>query len=142
MLIVACIGIGATGFFSFVQRRGSRRCIDFYWDSKNFVRTFDINMTYYDSSAWQTPGRQASWEQPPPPSRSGTFLAFENVGLGTWLTTVQGLARQCCARTPRPLLANSKVRILNPKNSSAMHWFGAPNRQESPANDSRGRKSP
>ncbi|OCL07811.1 hypothetical protein AOQ84DRAFT_377349 [Glonium stellatum] len=29
-------------------------------------------MSYYDNAAWPAPGRQPSWEQPPPPSRSGT----------------------------------------------------------------------
>jgi len=28
-------------------------------------------MSYYEPQAWQAPVRQASWEQPPPPSRSG-----------------------------------------------------------------------
>ncbi|MCJ1307628.1 hypothetical protein MMC25_001275 [Agyrium rufum] len=28
-------------------------------------------MSYYDLQPWQSPARQASWEQPPPPSRSG-----------------------------------------------------------------------
>jgi len=28
-------------------------------------------MSYYDNQAWQAPTRQQSWEQPPPPSRSG-----------------------------------------------------------------------
>jgi hypothetical protein len=29
-------------------------------------------MAYYSESNWPAPGRQASWEQPQPPSRSGT----------------------------------------------------------------------
>lgn len=29
-------------------------------------------MSYYEPQAWQLPARQGSWEQPPPPSRSGT----------------------------------------------------------------------
>lgn len=29
-------------------------------------------MSYYDNASWPAPGRQPSWEQPPPPSRSGT----------------------------------------------------------------------
>ncbi|KAI9719621.1 MAG: hypothetical protein M1812_003392 [Candelaria pacifica] len=29
-------------------------------------------MSYYEQHPWQVPGRQHSWEQPPPPSRSGT----------------------------------------------------------------------
>jgi len=28
-------------------------------------------MSYYEPQGWQAPQRQASWEQPPPPSRSG-----------------------------------------------------------------------
>ncbi|KAK5036623.1 hypothetical protein LTS07_002350 [Exophiala sideris] len=28
-------------------------------------------MSYHESQGWQPPVRQASWEQPPPPSRSG-----------------------------------------------------------------------
>lgn len=35
-------------------------------------------MSYYDSaSTWSGSGRQASWEQPPPPSRSGTNSAVQ-----------------------------------------------------------------
>lgn len=33
-------------------------------------------MSYYENQAWQAPARQQSWEQPPPPSRSGR--AFES----------------------------------------------------------------
>ncbi|KAL9108977.1 MAG: hypothetical protein Q9227_006373 [Pyrenula ochraceoflavens] len=29
-------------------------------------------MAFYESQTWQAPGRQSSWEAPPPPSRSGT----------------------------------------------------------------------
>ncbi|KAL1967703.1 hypothetical protein VTN77DRAFT_2960 [Rasamsonia byssochlamydoides] len=33
--------------------------------------------SYYDPQSWQTPVRQASWEQPVPPSRSGTSSASQ-----------------------------------------------------------------
>ncbi|KAI9832185.1 MAG: hypothetical protein M1819_004537 [Sarea resinae] len=33
--------------------------------------------SYYENQAWQTPARQASWEQPAPPSRSGTSSAVQ-----------------------------------------------------------------
>ena len=29
-------------------------------------------MSYYEAQSWQLPTQQASWEQPPPPSRAGT----------------------------------------------------------------------
>ncbi|KAF1987958.1 hypothetical protein K402DRAFT_419818 [Aulographum hederae CBS 113979] len=37
-------------------------------------------MSYYDggSASWSAPGRQPSWEQPAPPSRSGTSSAVES----------------------------------------------------------------
>ena len=28
-------------------------------------------MSFYEPQGWQAPARQPSWEQPPPPSRSG-----------------------------------------------------------------------
>lgn len=30
-------------------------------------------MSLYEAQSWQVPGRQTSWEQPAPPSRSGMF---------------------------------------------------------------------
>lgn len=32
-------------------------------------------MSYYEPQGWQAPVRQTSWEQPAPPSRSGTSLS-------------------------------------------------------------------
>ena len=32
-------------------------------------------MSYYEAQSWQIPARQTSWDQPPPPSRSGTISA-------------------------------------------------------------------
>lgn len=37
-------------------------------------------MAYYNDQSWAAPGRQASWEQPQPPSRSGTE-SIESAGL-------------------------------------------------------------
>ncbi|KAI9794136.1 MAG: hypothetical protein M1833_000448 [Piccolia ochrophora] len=34
-------------------------------------------MSYYDSQPWQNTARQQSWEQPPPPSRSGASSAIQ-----------------------------------------------------------------
>ncbi|MCJ1257835.1 hypothetical protein MMC24_005661 [Lignoscripta atroalba] len=34
-------------------------------------------MSYYDMQTWQSPTRQASWEQPPPPSRSGASSTMQ-----------------------------------------------------------------
>lgn len=41
-------------------------------------------MAYYNDPNWSSPapGRQSSWEQPPPPSRSGTSFSGLN-GRGT-----------------------------------------------------------
>ena len=32
-------------------------------------------MSYYEAQSWQIPARQTSWDQPPPPPRSGTISA-------------------------------------------------------------------
>lgn len=32
-------------------------------------------MSYYEAQSWQLPARQTSWDQPTPPSRSGTISA-------------------------------------------------------------------
>ncbi|KAF2277067.1 uncharacterized protein EI97DRAFT_376007 [Westerdykella ornata] len=40
-------------------------------------------MAYYNDPQWQVPGRQASWEQPQPPSRSGMHKELSmQVGMG------------------------------------------------------------
>lgn len=35
-----------------------------------------MSTSYYEPQGWQAPARQASWEQPVPPSRSGKQLCF------------------------------------------------------------------
>ena len=35
------------------------------------IGTEFVNMSYYEAQSWQIPAQQASWEQPPPPSRMG-----------------------------------------------------------------------
>ncbi|KAL9136793.1 MAG: hypothetical protein Q9175_002003 [Cornicularia normoerica] len=35
-------------------------------------------MSYYEAQSWQIPTQQASWEQPPPPSRAGTSSASQH----------------------------------------------------------------
>jgi len=46
-------------------------------------------MAYYNEPSWPAPGRQASWEQPQPPSRSGMRID-ENTGTGTSNNTSTG----------------------------------------------------
>ena len=51
-------------------------------------------MSYYEPQGWQAPVRQASWEQPAPPSRSGewhpeskVFLRLLTIGTGASSTS-------------------------------------------------------
>lgn len=48
------------------------------------------NMSFYEPQGWQAPVRQASWEQPPPPSRSGQCGAPSTAVLGWMLTIAAG----------------------------------------------------
>lgn len=46
-------------------------------------------MAFYEAQSWQVPARTGSWEQPPPPSRSGIRwqnrqrMVFPDCGTGT-----------------------------------------------------------
>ncbi|KAK0513425.1 hypothetical protein JMJ35_004411 [Cladonia borealis] len=51
-------------------------------------------MSYYEAQAWQLPGRQASWDQPPaPPSRSGTTSVMQHEDLTAFDTQIEEVDR-------------------------------------------------
>ena len=66
---------------------------------------FTNSMSFYEPQGWQAPQRQASWEQPAPPSRSGTSSAaqrdetnaFASQYEGSWSNTYQ--RQQALTRT-------------------------------------------
>lgn len=74
-------------------------------------------MAYYEPQGWQAPAtRQVSWEQPVPPSRSGTFNSLVTVSrvrkIYTYthsLCLLQAPARSLSARKCRPSPLNLTV---------------------------------
>ncbi|EXJ80381.1 hypothetical protein A1O1_08525 [Capronia coronata CBS 617.96] len=50
-------------------------------------------MSFYEPQGWQAPVRQASWEQPPPPSRSGTSSTSQREDSNAFATQFEEVDR-------------------------------------------------
>jgi len=56
-------------------------------------------MSFYEPQGWQAPARQASWEQPAPPSRSGASSTSQREEPNAFATQFEGI---CCPATRAP----------------------------------------
>ncbi|KAL2043957.1 hypothetical protein N7G274_003477 [Stereocaulon virgatum] len=50
-------------------------------------------MSYYEAQSWQLPARQTSWDQPTPPSRSGTGSAMQHEDAAAFDTQIEEVDR-------------------------------------------------
>lgn len=67
-------------------------------------------MSFYEPQGWQAPVRQPSWEQPPPPSRSGMLIMSSLSALNHVLTYIQVQVVPHKETKTMRLLLNSTVR--------------------------------
>ncbi|KIW57477.1 hypothetical protein, variant 2 [Exophiala xenobiotica] len=76
-------------------------------------------MSYYEPQGWQAPVRQASWEQPAPPSRSGASSTSQREDSGAFATQFEEVDRamdnlvksgKFYAGMPRPMPMGSGMR--------------------------------
>ena len=64
-------------------------------------------MSFYEPQGWQAPARQSSWEQPPPPSRSGTQVS--DLGREQTVDIRQAQVARRREKMAMPSQSNSKV---------------------------------
>lgn len=99
-------------------------------------------MSYYENSAWSASGRQPSWEQPAPPSRSGSYMGAkqETIYRQRSETGLQALPLPQAATNPWLSAHNLKVRFRKPcsehgASRASMRLGDAPQTRVYPVND-------